>query len=208
MKYQRALLKIRIFAEKRQIFCSFLALSLKMPTLSPEQRLAIAIGVPTLALLFFLWYRRRQRADSFDDDEEEEDQEQVVATAFETTIEVQIPQYLVGTVIGRGGANIKQIQKESGAYLRLKDEENEPQEQTVFQEGKPETEKTRTVVVKGEREKARKAEFLIKKIISEQPKILTEEYYVPQKCCGRIIGRGGMTIRHLSKISGKPFNSK
>lgn len=174
-----------------------------MPTFSQEQRLAIAIGVPTLALLLFLWYKRRQTADDFDDEEVEETQEQAVTTAFETTIEVQIPQYLVGTVIGRGGANIKQIQKESGAYLRFKDEENEPQEETVFQEAKPESEKTRTVVIKGDREKARKAEFFIKKIINEQPKILTEEYYVPQRCCGRIIGRGGMTIRHLSKVSGE-----
>lgn len=172
-----------------------------MPTFSTEQRLAIAIGVPTLALLFLLWYRRRQRDDSFDDDEDE--QEPTVARAFETKIEVQIPKVLVGTVIGRGGANIKQIQKESGAYLRFKDDEDENEVVEFADEVKPGPEKTRTVLIRGERENARKAEFLIKKIINEQPKIFTEEYYVPQRSCGRIIGRGGMTIRHLSKVSGK-----
>ncbi|XP_020900391.1 tudor and KH domain-containing protein isoform X2 [Exaiptasia diaphana] len=172
-----------------------------MPTFSSEQRLAIAVGVPTLALLFFLWYRRRQRDNSFDDDDDEDEEEPTVARAFETKIEVQIPKLLVGTVIGRGGANIKQIQRESGAYLRFKDDD-ENEEVVEFDEVKPDPEKTRTVVIKGERENARKAEFLIKKIISEQPKMLTEEYYVPQRSCGRIIGRGGMTIRHLSKVSG------
>ncbi|KAK3697181.1 hypothetical protein QZH41_013552 [Actinostola sp. cb2023] len=171
-----------------------------MPTFSPEQRLAIAIGVPALALLFLLWYRRRQR----DEDDDDDEPEPTVASVFETKIEVKIPQYLVGTVIGRGGANIKQIQKDSGAYLRFKDDEEE-NEVIEFDDTKPviDREKTRTIIIKGEREKVRQAEFLIKKIINEQPKVSTEEYYIPQRSCGRIIGRGGMTIRHLSKVSGK-----
>lgn len=173
-----------------------------MPSFTPEQRLAIAIGVPTLALLLFLWYRRRQNDDFDSDDDEDENEEQtVIASAYETKLEVEIPKTLVGTIIGRGGATIKQIQKDSGAYLRFRDDEEET-DVVGFDDAKP-PDKTRTVVIRGEREKARKAEFLINKIINEQPKILTEEYYVPQKCCGRIIGRGGTTIRHLSKISGK-----
>ena len=33
------------------------------------------------------------------------------------------------------------------------------------------------------------------------PVVLTEEYYVPEYCCGRIIGRGGANIKEMSLIS-------
>jgi predicted RNA-binding protein YlqC (UPF0109 family) len=176
-----------------------------MPLFSPEQRLLVAIGVPTIALLLFLWYRRRQREEILDDEDEDDQQEAKVSTVFETKIEVKVPQDLVGTVIGRGGENIKQLQKDSGAYIRFKDDEKEKDEgRDDFDETpQTETEKTRTVVIKGEREKAKKAEMMIKKVISDQPKVLTVDYFIPQKSCGRVIGRGGSTIKHLSRVSGK-----
>ncbi len=38
----------------------------------------------------------------------------------------------------------------------------------------------------------------IKRLILDMPQLLTEEYYVPDYCCGRIIGRGGSNIKEMS----------
>ncbi|XP_032230790.1 tudor domain-containing 6-like [Nematostella vectensis] len=170
-----------------------------MPILSPEQRLAIAIGVPTVAFLLFLWYKRRQGLREYEEEDDEEETEQTsVATVFETSLELKVPASVSGVIIGRGGANIKKIQKETGTYINFKDDD-EPKEKDF---GANRTPSERTIVIKGEREKARKAELIIKKIVAEQPRQLTEEYLIPQAACGKIIGRGGATIRHLCQVSG------
>ena len=163
-----------------------------MPSLSNEQRAAVAIGVPVVALLLYLWYRRRQSSE-FPDEEGDyarAQESESIASANQRTIEVKIPRSVVGAIIGKSGANIKKIEKESGARVNLKD----------VDEGGGNEE--RIVLIHGEREKARRAEILVKKIIAEQPVIRTEEVYVPQRACGRIIGKGGQTIRNMSSVSG------
>ena len=42
----------------------------------------------------------------------------------------------------------------------------------------------------------------IKKLIAETPVLIKVEVLVPQAACGRIIGRGGQTIREMSSVSG------
>jgi len=164
-----------------------------MPTLSSEQRAAIAIGIPVVALLLYLWYRRRRSSEFLDEDEEYARVEEsgTVASANQRTIEVKVPRSVVGAIIGKSGANIKKIEKDTGARINMKDEE----------EGGENEE--RIVLIQGEREKAKRAEILVKKIIAEQPVIRTEEVFVPQRACGRIIGKGGQTIRNMSSVSGK-----
>ena len=165
-----------------------------MPSLSNEQRAAIAIGVPVVAFLLYLLYRRR-RGSEFPDEEEDNyasaEESETIASANQRTVEVKIPRSVVGAIIGKSGANIKKIEKDSGARVNLKDED----------EGGGNEE--RIVLIQGEREKARRAEILVKKIIAEQPIIRTEEVFVPQRACGRIIGKGGQTIRNMSSVSGK-----
>ena len=165
-----------------------------MPSLSSEQRAAIAIGVPVVALLLYLWYRRRQNSEFSDEDEDftqvEEGSEEV-ASANQRTIEVRVPRAAVGAIIGKSGANIKKIEKDSGVRVNLKDE-NEGSES-----------EERIVLIQGEREKAKRAEILVKKIIAEQPVIRTEEIFIPQRACGRVIGKGGQTIRHMCSVSGE-----
>ena len=68
-----------------------------------------------------------------------------------------------------------QIQEVSGARINFKDE--------VAQEG-PE----RVVVIRGTHSSAQQAEIMIRKIIADQPPIVSEIIYVPQKALGRIIG--------------------
>ena len=50
------------------------------------------------------------------------------------------------------------------------------------------------------------AEMEIKKIILDMPVGLTEEFYVPDFACGRIIGRGGSSIKEMQMISNCKIN--
>jgi len=59
----------------------------------------------------------------------------------------------------------------------------------------------RVCVIRGSPEKTQYAETLILQIIANQPRIETIEMFVPQRACGRIIGRNGDTIRELSRVS-------
>lgn len=163
-----------------------------MPSLSSEQRVAIAIGVPVVALLLYLWYRRRQNSlfSGEDEDFTQAEESEEVASANQRTVEVRVPRAVVGAIIGKSGANIKKIEKDTGVRVNLKDE-NEGSES-----------EERIVLIQGEREKAKRAEILVKKIIAEQPVIRTEEIFIPQRACGRIIGKGGQTIRHMCSVSG------
>lgn len=164
-----------------------------MPSFSNEQRAAIAIGVPVVALLLYLWYRRRQNSESLDEDDDytQVEESDVVASSNQRTVEVKVPRAVVGAIIGKSGANIKKIEKDSGARLNLKDDNEEGENAE------------RIVLIQGEREKAKRAEILVKKIIAEQPVIKTENIFVPQRACGRIIGKGGQTIRHMCTVSGE-----
>lgn len=177
------------FSPHGQYFCQSLS---KMPFLSSEQRAAVAIGVPVVALLLYLWYRRRQNSQFSDEEEDftQVEESEEVASANQRTIEVRVPHAVVGAIIGKSGVNIKKIEKDTGVRVNLKDE-NEGSES-----------EERIVLIQGEREKAKRAEILVKKIIAEQPVIRTEEIFIPQRACGRIIGKGGQTIRQLCSISG------
>ena len=167
-----------------------------MPSLSNQQRAGIALGIPVVALLLYLWYRRRRNSQYLEEQEnlcyDTAEESETVASANQRTIEVKVPRSVVGAIIGKSGANIKKIERDSGARLNLKDEDD----------GAENMNEERIVLIQGEREMAKRAEILVKKIIAEQPVIRTEEVYVPQRACGRIIGKGGQTIRHMSHVSG------
>lgn len=60
----------------------------------------------------------------------------------------------------------------------------------------------RTIVIRGSREGIKHAEVLIKQIIAEQPVKEKITVDVPQYLIGRIIGKGGKTIRQLCRTSG------
>lgn len=43
---------------------------------------------------------------------------------------------------------------------------------------------------------------MIKSIIQNQPIIETYEMFIPQKACGKIIGKGGEVVQQMQTISG------
>ena len=65
-----------------------------------------------------------------------------------------------------------------------------------------ETDKSdKIVVIRGLNVNVAKAEMEIKRFIFEMPTTRTEEYFIPENICGKIIGRGGANIRDMTKKS-------
>ncbi|KAK7861624.1 hypothetical protein R5R35_010127 [Gryllus longicercus] len=121
------------------------------------------------------------------DEDDVEELVQRIKTSRSATIEVKIPKDCVGVVIGRGGANIKEIQDKSETKINFKDEQPE--------------ENFRVCIIRGTPEAAQLAESLIHEFISNQPLIEVTTVLVPQNACGRIIGRNGENIRSISRAS-------
>ncbi|KAK7096171.1 tudor and KH domain-containing protein-like isoform X2 [Littorina saxatilis] len=89
-----------------------------------------------------------------------------------------------------GGDDIEEIQEETGARVTFHDRDTNR-----------DSKDDRTVIIRGSTEAAQKAELMIHQIISDMPKIITEEVEVPGYCLGRLIGRGGESIREMSRVS-------
>lgn len=120
-------------------------------------------------------------------DEESSSHDGSIKSSRKTLIQVKVPNDLMGTVIGRGGCTVKNIQEKSGARVNCNDESS--------------SEKYRVVTIQGTPESAQLAESMIHEIIMNQPLIISHEMWVPARACGRIIGRGGETIRLITRTS-------
>ena len=57
-------------------------------------------------------------------------------------------------------------------------------------------------MISGSQEDAQLAEVLIHQCLANQPRLETLELRVPSSYCGRLIGRGGETVRRMQSQSG------
>lgn len=123
------------------------------------------------AVLIYIWYQTK-------DNETEEQQTK------STKLECVMPNSIVPLVMGRSGANVKSIAEKTNTIIsfREKDENNQICE------------------IIGTIKNAQAAAKLIKQDASPPP-ILTEEMYVPQTVCGKIIGRCGETLQEICRKS-------
>jgi len=119
--------------------------------------------------------------------EEEEWEEGGHLTSRQACLEVRIPKESVALVIGRGGANIREIQAKSETRINFRDE--------------LETEEYRVAAIRGSPDGAQMAEILIQQTLAQQPRVETVVMKVPSRTVGRIIGRGGDTVRTISRAS-------
>lgn len=174
-------------------------IDLKLPI-----KLSLYIGLPSLAFIIYFFQRNKKDSDS------EFDYENAIRSR-QSIVEVKVPSDCVRAIIGPGGAVIKevtkrnhltnkinflnhlikQIQSKTGTRINLK-EKNSENDHLL-------TEKT--IVIRGSNINAQQAELEIKRLILDIPIVLTEEYYVPDYACGRIIGKGGANIREISQAS-------
>lgn len=88
----------------------------------------------------------------------------------------------------------KKLQQKTGCRINFKDKNvtNSSDKNDV-------TEKI--LLIRGSSMNAQKAELEIKRLILDNPMPLTEEYFVPDFACGRIIGKGGQNIKEISQMS-------
>jgi len=104
-----------------------------------------------------------------------------------TELEVKVPEDCVGTLIGRGGVTIRELQDQSNARINFKNAEA--------------VDGYRVCRIRGTKEEIEEARTLILSLIAAHESLQTVEIWIPQKACGRIIGRCGDTIRSICKIS-------
>merc|ERR1711953_961506 len=135
-----------------------------------------SLAALTLGVLFYIWKMKQDD----DDDGEELDvadlnarEEESVASAGQTVVNVKVPQHVVGSIIGKDGANIKQLRAQFGVRFNF-DRDDRDQENSVGKENK-QTE--RILEIRGQRDKVRLAEYKIKALISETPKFNDTELF-------------------------------
>lgn len=146
----------------------------------------LGVGLPTAVGL--LYYLLKTSSDDDDDDDLDSKRKSSAVTSRQTVIEVQIPRKAVGAVIGRQGTTIKEIQEKTGAKVNFKDDTQSD-------------DTDRMLVIRGMPESAQSAECMVRQILANMPVIVQEEMEVPNYALGRIIGRGGESIRQMSRAS-------
>lgn len=146
--------------------------------LSTLQKIALGLGIPASAIILYILYRRYQ---------ESKDDYPAFVGEDDIEVEMKVPQDAVKAIIGRQGAMIKQLRKETGARIDVEDAEESVGERVLLISGFP--------------VQVCKAKAAIHQILAENVKV-TEKIHVPQRAVGRIIGRGGDTVKGICKSSG------
>uniref|UniRef100_A0A8C8AG43 Tudor and KH domain containing n=1 Tax=Otus sunia TaxID=257818 RepID=A0A8C8AG43_9STRI len=99
---------------------------------------------------------------------------------------MRVPRGAVKSIIGRKGATIKKLSQATGAHIDV-EEEDEGEETTLLISGSP--------------SQVCQAKAAVHQIVAESTPV-SEQLCVPQRAVGRIIGRGGETVRGICRSSG------
>ncbi|XP_064032112.1 tudor and KH domain-containing protein [Pogoniulus pusillus] len=145
--------------------------------LSPLQRAALLLGAPAAALACYILYRRYR---------ESREERLTLVGAAEMEMEVRVPQAVTKSIIGRRGVTIKKLRQESGAHIEVSRQE-EGADTVLLLSGSP--------------EQVASAKASIHRIAAESVPVC-EQLCVPRRAVGRIIGRGGETVRGICRSSG------
>ncbi|NXP42261.1 TDRKH protein, partial [Leiothrix lutea] len=101
---------------------------------------------------------------------------------------VRVPRTALKSLIGRRGATIKQLRQETGAHIEVEEEEEEEGGQSLVQ-------------ISGSPGQVCRARAAVLRIVADSAPV-AELLRVPQRVVGRIIGRGGETVRAICRSSG------
>ncbi|XP_077776984.1 tudor and KH domain-containing protein isoform X2 [Podarcis muralis] len=145
--------------------------------LTTLQKVALALGVPASGAILYILYRRYR---------ESQEERVTFVGEEELQVEMKVPKDAVKLLIGRHGANVKQLRKETQARIDV-DVEDCGEE--------------RLIRICGSAVQVCKAKAAIHQILEENMAV-TEKILVPQRAVGRIIGRGGETVRAIHQSTG------
>ncbi|RNA19559.1 tudor and KH domain-containing -like [Brachionus plicatilis] len=164
-----------------------------------KRKTLICLTVASSITLIYIFKNRNKN--SYQENNEEES----VIRGKQTIVEIKVPSEFTGQLIGPQGQNIKELQKKTNTRMNFRDKicSIDP---LISEADKDSSEKIlenpdRILVIRGSNKNVQNAEFEIKKMILEYPIFITKEFFVPQYACGRIIGKGGSTIKELSRAS-------
>ncbi|XP_056366935.1 tudor and KH domain-containing protein isoform X2 [Oenanthe melanoleuca] len=150
--------------------------------LSTVQKAALLFGVPAGAIVLFILYQRYR----------ESREVQVTVVADEgLEVGVRVPRSALKSLIGRRGATINQLRQETGAQIEVEEEEEKEEE-----EGSQSL-----VQISGSPGQVCRARAAVLRIVADSAPV-AEQLRVPQRAVGRIIGRGGETVRGICRSSG------
>ncbi|XP_032938599.1 tudor and KH domain-containing protein isoform X2 [Catharus ustulatus] len=148
-------------------------------SLSSLQKTALLLGVPAAATVLYILYRRYR----------ESREVQVTVVADEgLEVAVRVPRSAMKSLIGRRGATINQLRQETGAHIDVEEEEEDEGGQSLVQ-------------ISGSPGQVCRARAAVLRIVAESAPV-AEQLRVPQRAVGRIIGRGGETVRAICRSSG------
>lgn len=116
---------------------------------------------------------------------------------------IECPPSVVGRIIGRGGETIRALQSASEAHITVNQDFPPDQPRQVIIQGKPEAIERASLMVNelihGE---PGSAQAIIQRVCLQHGIGTTEVMTAPKLVIGRIIGRGGETIKQIQKVSG------
>ncbi|OWK50924.1 Tudor and KH domain-containing protein, partial [Lonchura striata] len=155
-----------------------------VPGLSSLQKTALLLGVPAAATVCYILYRRYR-----------ESREAPVTLVADEGLEVglRVPRTALKALIGRRGATINQLRRETGAQIAVEEEEEEEEEAAAGGRS--------LVQISGSPGQVCRARAAVLRIVAESAPV-AEQLCVPQRAVGRIIGRGGETVRGICRSSG------
>ncbi|CAF4243050.1 unnamed protein product [Rotaria socialis] len=146
-----------------------------------DRRLLYGLLVPGTAILIggLIWYHNRRK------------NEQIRLNRSEyLVLEIQVPVYCVGSIIGRGGEAIKRFQQEFSVRCAFaKDDE------------KLLKENYRILIIRGERHHVYEAEVEMRRLIADLPQYQQIEMFIPDHACGYLIGKNGSHIKNIRDSS-------
>ncbi|KAJ6652783.1 hypothetical protein lerEdw1_010637 [Lerista edwardsae] len=146
-------------------------------SLTALQKVALLLGIPAGGAIVYILYRRYQ---------ESREERTTFVGEEELEIEMKVPRDAVKLLIGRQGANIKQLRKDTQARIDVDLEESGEE---------------RLLRISGSPVQVCRAKAAIHQLIAESLPV-REELHVPQRAIGRIIGRGGQTVRAICQSTG------
>ncbi|XP_071884167.1 tudor and KH domain-containing protein [Anas platyrhynchos] len=152
--------------------------------LSGLQKAAVLLGLPAGAAVLYIVYRRYREGRA--------DRATFVGTE-DLEAEVRVPRAAVRALIGRQGATIRKLRQETGARIALEEEEEEEEEEGGGAE--------RLLLIAGSPGQVCRAQAAVRQVLADSAPVL-EQLRVPHTAVGRIIGRGGETVRSICLSSG------
>jgi far upstream element-binding protein len=123
--------------------------------------------------------------------------------AEETTQSMDCPAAVVGRIIGRGGETIRALQSASEAHITVNQDFPADQPRQIVVQGKPQAcERALLMVSELIHGEPGSAQAIIQRVCAAHGIGQTDVMTAPKMVVGRIIGRGGETIKQIQKATG------